>query len=100
MTADVFEAVAAVRLAMKGQQARHYASVLSDSVRTFAAHHDHASDAAQASRERRRLPRSGRVGEEAIAALRQRELIHHDITHDTGATRLESIETFKALSCL
>jgi len=37
MTAGVCEAVTAVRIAMKGQQARHYASVLSDSVRKFAA---------------------------------------------------------------
>jgi len=35
MTADVAEAVQAVRVAMKGKQARHFASVLTDSVRKF-----------------------------------------------------------------
>jgi len=35
MTVDEADAVRAVRAAIKGQQARHYASVLSDSVRKF-----------------------------------------------------------------
>ena len=37
MTADVFEAVAAVRVAMNGKRAREYVTMLSDSVRKFAA---------------------------------------------------------------
>ena len=35
MTSDVADAIQAVRVAMKGKQAKHYASVLSESVRKF-----------------------------------------------------------------